>query len=130
MQSTPVLVAEEGRHTVTIEATSPDGVENIGRVEYYGLAGSDPGGYVANLDLLDRSIGWPAVLDRYDQLVLAGHDQLVIGSSDRVAGLEPDQWVLFVSGFGDEAVAAEQYCIDAGLSIPGFCFAGFVQPAS
>lgn len=123
------FVAVAGRHSIAIEVSRGSRSERTDPIQVYAIEDPPRPGYRANLLAVraDPS-NWPAALDRFDELVAAGHTELQLLPSDRFASLTPGFWNLFVASFGDDRAAAERYCAGFELDIPEECFVKFFDP--
>ncbi|MEL6981973.1 MAG: hypothetical protein AAFO29_06080, partial [Actinomycetota bacterium] len=70
---------------------------------------------------------WPDVIEAFDALDGAGHDDLELLASAEIAGVANGMWLVTVGGFADGA-EVEEYCAQFGLSIPDQCYAAPVVP--
>ena len=112
-----------GRHTVAVEAATAARTDRSDPIAVYVLGDVPPTGYRVNLAAVaSQPENWLASLQRYDELVAAGHSRLQLFPSPK------GFWNLFVPGFGDDADGARAYCISYGLQIPSQCFAGQFDP--
>ena len=123
------FVPSAGRQSVAIEITEGDVVRTSEPVELYVIGDLPAPGYRANLlSLTSDPNNWPIAIERYDELVAAGHSDLELLPSDRFSSLQPGLWNLYVPGFGDDRAAAVAYCNEFELVIPDDCFARFFDP--
>ncbi len=123
------FVPTAGRHSVAIEITDDDAVRTSEPIEVYVIGDLPSPGFRANLlALTSNPANWSTAIERFDELVAAGHDDLELLPSDRFASLQPGFWNLYVPGFGDDRAAAVSYCADFELVVPDDCFASFFDP--
>lgn len=121
--------ATGGRHSVAVEVTRGDVIEVTDVIEVYVIGELPPAGYRANLGSVTADpANWTSAINRYDELIEIGHADLELLPSSRFATLTPGFWNLYVPGFGDDRVAAENYCLQFGLEIPNGCFASRFDP--
>jgi hypothetical protein len=102
-----VYNGEAGRHRVAVEVMQEDGsTERTEPVQVYVSPASSVGGYRVNLGAVQIApASWPRTLERFDELVAEGHDDLALS-----VGGSGDFWVFYIDGFGDDADTAWAYC--------------------
>ncbi|MEZ5411187.1 MAG: hypothetical protein R2761_24365 [Acidimicrobiales bacterium] len=121
-----------GRHLLQIEMSGPSGTTATDPVVVYAL-GETPGRtYRANLasiatDPQQPNGGWAEAVKQFDAFYAGGHTNVKLMPSDPYPSLKPGYWNIFVDGFAD-AAAAEAYCTEHGLSVPGQCFPKLFDP--
>lgn len=123
-----------GRHLLQIEIGAPSGNIATDPVVVYAL-GETPGRtYRANLssvstDKTQPNAGWAEAVKQFDAFYAQGHTNVKLMPSDPYPSLKPGYWNIFVDGFAD-ATAAEAYCTEHGLAVPGQCFPKLFDPAA
>jgi hypothetical protein len=124
------FVPEAGRHSVAVEVTMGSSVDVTEPVEVY-VIGQLPGeSYRANLEsVMADPVNWSAAIRAFDQLVAAGHDDLLLLPSERFVSLTTGYWSLLVAGFEDRE-AARGYCERFGREIPNECFTARFTPSA
>ncbi|MDH4077384.1 MAG: hypothetical protein OEW29_15755, partial [Acidimicrobiia bacterium] len=121
-----------GRHLLQIEISGPSGTTATDPVVVYAL-GETPGRtYRANLSSVSTDPnqpngGWAEAVKQFDALYAGGHTNVKLMPSDPYPSLKPGYWNIFVDGFAD-AAAAEAYCTEHGLVVPGQCFPKLFDP--
>lgn len=127
--SVPDLVPAVGRHRLVVEMTSGGDVTSSEPVDYLAVGELAPG-FRAHLTRIPvEADRWSSVIDAYDALDAAGHDELELVVTDAVLGMTGGNWLLSVPGFGQDGEAAEAYCAEFDLELPERCHAGLVVPA-
>lgn len=117
-----------GRHEIVLQ-TATDPPVRSSPVELYAVGDLPPAGYRVNLASVPAEPGnWPTALAKFDELVAAGHTDLVLLPSDWFPQLTPGFWNLFIPGFGDEQDLGEAYCRSFDLAVPDDCFASYFDP--
>ena len=119
--SIPVFFPKTGRHQLQLQIAVDEQVHLTDPVEIYVAEPPQPG-WRANLSAIrSRPENWPEALRQFDQLVLDGHDDLELSLSTRSDQGEFPYWNYYVDGFGDDRVAAQDYCDRFNLG-PEQCF--------
>ncbi len=115
-----------GRHHVAVDVTDPDGsIARTNEVAVYVSPGPPESGFRVNLAAVRiDAANWPGALDRFDELVAEGHDDLVLSR-----GADDEYWVFYIDGFGDDSAAAWSYCDGFELE-PSDCYAAEVPTDS
>lgn len=124
----PAPVVGPGRHDIAYEVTTGDGAFRTRSVAVYATPPIDTPGYRVALASVDQADGWTATLAIYDQLVADGHERLDLVATDSFGQLTAGHWWLYVDGFGDDAAAADAYCVDWALPVPARCNVSYVDP--
>lgn len=125
----PFVPEVAGRHSVAYRVTKDEDVVTSDPIEVYVIGELPEAGLRANLGSLRATPGnWPATLREFDRLIEAGHDDLQLLPSDRFATGVPGNWNLFVPGFGQNRVEAQEYCDSFELFDPDDCFVGAFDP--
>ena len=119
--SIPVFFPKPGRHQLQLQIAADEQVHLTDPVEIYVAEPPQPG-WRANLSAIQsRPENWPEALRQFDQLVLDGHEDLELSLSSRPDQGEFPYWNYYVDGFGDDRVAAQEYCDRFNLE-PEQCF--------
>lgn len=124
----PDLTAIVGRHAVSVEIAGGADVERTETIDVIVTPVDPEAGFRAHLARFSATAElWPDVIDAFDALEAAGHNDLELVTSAEVAGVSNGVWLVTVGGFGDGA-EVEQYCERFELSIPDQCYAAPVVP--
>lgn len=124
----PPFFPEAGRHQLQVQAITDRRVQLSNAVEIYVAHQPPTSGYRANLSSIrSEPANWPEALRQFDQMVLDGHADLKISVSNRTEAnrLRP-YWNYYVDGFGEDKVAAQQYCDERDLD-EDQCFVSMVS---
>jgi len=118
---------QTGFHQVTVEAQYGEQRRRIEPIRIYAVGPLPSAPFRANLASFDaRPELWAEVLDRYQQLVADGHQDLLILPNDLFSDRD-GFWAILIADF-ETPETAKEYCVAYGLNVPDDCYGAPFEP--